>query len=110
MNRDRPGYASSIAHNANPYFVYVGDNRNYDVFDALAFAITQDIASVVSISYGACETLMSATDLDQGNALFEQAAAQGQTLVAAAGDPAQQPARLIPLQMGLHSPSNRLYQ
>jgi hypothetical protein len=79
-------YSSGIAHNANIFFVYVGDNQNYDVFDALAFAITQDIASVVSISYGTCETLMSATDLDQGNALFEQAAAQGQTLVAAAGD------------------------
>jgi subtilase family serine protease len=77
-------YASSIGGNA--VLVYVGDNQNYDVFDALAFTITEDIASVVSISYGVCESLMSTTELDQGNALFEQAAAQGQTLVAAAGD------------------------
>jgi subtilase family serine protease len=77
-------YASAIGGNA--VLVYVGDNQNYDVFDALAFAITEDIAPVVSISYGVCESLMSATELDQGNAMFEQAAAQGQTLVAAAGD------------------------
>lgn len=79
-------YASGIAQSAGIFFVYVGDNQNYDVFDALAFAITQDIAPVVSISYGVCESAMSTTELDQGNALFEQAAAQGQTLVAAAGD------------------------
>jgi subtilase family serine protease len=79
-------YSSGIATEANIFLVYVGDSQNYDVFDALAFAIAQNIAPVVSISYGTCESLMSATDLDQGNALFEQAAAQGQTLIASAGD------------------------
>lgn len=79
-------YASGIAPSANIFYVYVGNNQNYDVLDALAFAITQDIAPVVSISYGFCETSMSATELDQGNALLEQAAAQGQTIVASSGD------------------------
>lgn len=79
-------YASGIAQNANIFYVYVGNNQNYDVLDALAFAIAQDIAPVVSISYGFCETSMSATELDQGNALLEQAAAQGQTIVASGGD------------------------
>ncbi len=79
-------YSSGIATSANIFLVYVGANQNYDVFDALAFAIDQNIAPVVSISYGVCEALLSPTDLDQGNATFQQAAAQGQTLVAAAGD------------------------
>ena len=79
-------YASGIDTNVTVFLVYVGANQNYDVFDALAFAIAQNIAPVVSISYGICESAMSTTDMDQGNALFEQAAAQGQTLVAAAGD------------------------
>ncbi|WP_353071650.1 S53 family peptidase [Tunturiibacter gelidoferens] len=79
-------YSSGIATEANIFFVHVGANQNYDVFDALAFTIDQNIAPVISISYGVCESLMSATDLDQGNALFERAAAQGQTIVAAAGD------------------------
>lgn len=79
-------YASTVASGANIFLVFVGDNQNYDVFDALAFAIHQNIAPVISISYGNCEAVMSATDMDQGNALFEEAAAQGQTLVASAGD------------------------
>ena len=79
-------YASGIAQNSNIFLVYVGSSQNYSVFDALAFAITEDIAPVVSISYGACETLLSPGDLDQANALFEEAAAQGQTLVASSGD------------------------
>jgi subtilase family serine protease len=79
-------YASGIAQNARIFLVYVGANRNYDVFDSLEFAIEQNIAPVISISYGICESLLSATQLDAGNALFEQAAAQGQTLIAAAGD------------------------
>lgn len=79
-------YSSGIAQNARIFLVYVGNNQNYDVFDALAFAITEDIAPVVSISYGECESALSTSDLDQNNALFEEAAAQGQTLVASAGD------------------------
>jgi subtilase family serine protease len=79
-------YTSSIATNANIFFVYVGNNQNYDVFDALAFAITENVAPVVSISYGACELAISQNELNQDNALFEEAAAQGQTLVASAGD------------------------
>lgn len=79
-------YSSGIAQSANIFFVFVGANQNYSVMDALTFAITQRIAPVVSISYGTCETLLTPSELDQYNALFEEASAQGQTLVAAAGD------------------------
>ena len=79
-------YSSAIAPKANIFLVYVGDNQNYNVFDALAYAITENIAPVVSISYGFCEPSMSQSELDQDNALYEEASAQGQTLVAAAGD------------------------
>ena len=79
-------YSSGIDPSASIFLVFVGDNQNYDVFDALAFAITENIAPVVSISYGECESALSTTYLDQNNALFEEAGAQGQTLVAAAGD------------------------
>lgn len=79
-------YSSGIAQNANIFLVYVGDNQNYSVYDALSFAITQDIAPVVSISYTTCEPLMTPTDLNQYQSLFEEASTQGQTLVAATGD------------------------
>jgi Pro-kumamolisin, activation domain len=79
-------YASGIAQLANIFLVYVGANQNYNAFDAIAFAITENIAPVVSISYGACESVLSQSDVNQSNMLFEEAAAQGQTLVAATGD------------------------
>jgi Pro-kumamolisin, activation domain len=79
-------YSAAIAQNANIFLVYVGNNQNNDFFDALAYAITENIAPVVSISYGVCESTLSQSELDQNNALYEEASAQGQTLVAAAGD------------------------
>ena len=79
-------YSSGIAQNGNIFLVFVGGNQNYSVYDALTFAITEDIAPVVSISYGTCEPLMTTTDLNQYESLFEEASAQGQTLVAASGD------------------------
>ncbi|HXP11875.1 MAG TPA: protease pro-enzyme activation domain-containing protein, partial [Acidobacteriaceae bacterium] len=79
-------YASGIAQSANVFLVYVGANQNYSVFDALTFAITERIAAVISISYGVCEPMLSPSELDQYNAVFQEASAQGQTLVASSGD------------------------
>ncbi len=79
-------YTSALLNGANIVLVYVGSNPNYGVFDALAFAIDQNIAPVVSISYSECETFLSSAELAQGTALFQQAGLQGQTLVAASGD------------------------
>ena len=76
----------NIVHNASVFFVYTGSSPNYDVLDALAFAITNDVAQVITISYGICEPLVSTSNLQQYNAIFEQAAAQGQTIVASSGD------------------------
>jgi hypothetical protein len=79
-------YSSVLASSANIFFVYTGSNSNYNAFDALQYAIDEDIAPVISISYGGCEPLMSTTDMQQASSVFEQAAAQGQTIVASAGD------------------------
>ncbi len=79
-------YAGGLVPSANLFLVYVGNDQNYSVFDALAFAIDENLAPVISISYGECESLLSPGELQQGNALFEQAGAQGQTLIASSGD------------------------
>jgi hypothetical protein len=78
-------YGSSVGV-GGVYFVFTGASPNYDVIDALVFAITHDIAPVISISYSECEPLIPSAQIQQYNALFQQAAAQGQTIVAAAGD------------------------
>lgn len=71
--------------------VYQGPNSNsgapgsgpYDVYNAI---VSQDRASVVSTSWGACEPLEGQSDAVAENTLFQEAALQGQTIVAASGD------------------------
>ena len=71
--------------------VYEGPNSNsgspgagpYDIFSAI---VNQDRAQVVSVSWGECEAALGATDAQAEANLFAQAAAQGQTIVAAGGD------------------------
>jgi subtilase family serine protease len=81
--------AIGLAPKAN-YLVYQGPNSNssapgsgpYDIFNAI---ISQDRAQVISVSWGECES--SNTDgLQAENTLFQEAAAQGQSIVSASGD------------------------
>ena len=60
-----------------------------DLLNVYETIFNQDKANVVSVSWGLCEPLVqgnSAAVQSEENALFEQAAAQGQTVVAASGD------------------------
>ncbi len=71
--------------------VYQGPNSNSGnpgsgPYDTFASIINQDRAQVVSVSWGECEAALGATDAQAENTLFAQAAIQGQTIVAAAGD------------------------
>ena len=79
-------YSSSIARGATINFVYVGNNQNYSVFDSLQYAVDQRTAPIITISYGACETSLSSTDYSTLEAIMEQGASQGQTILAASGD------------------------
>jgi subtilase family serine protease len=79
-------YSGSIAKNATVDFVYVGNDGSSDVFDAMQYAIQNAIAPIISISYGACETMYGQNDADMYGFFMDQAAIQGQTLIAASGD------------------------
>ena len=79
-------WSGAIAQAASINFVYVGNDQNYSVFDSLSYAIDNDLAPVISISYGACEASFQASDITTLTAAFQQANAQGQTIVAASGD------------------------
>ncbi|WP_263418348.1 protease pro-enzyme activation domain-containing protein [Terriglobus albidus] len=79
-------YTSTIAPEATIYFVYTGNNQNYGVFDALQYAIDTNLAPIISVSYGECETALGSTDYKTYNGILAQAASQGQTVVVAAGD------------------------
>ena len=79
-------YSSTIAKGAQVYFVYVGNSRNYSVTNSLEYAIDQKIAPVISTSYGECEAAEGQSGYNELNSYLAQAATQGQTVVAAAGD------------------------
>ena len=79
-------YTGGIAKGATIYFVYTGSNTNYGVFDALEYAVDNDTAPIISISYGDCETDLGSTYYSSLNAILEEAASQGQSVIASAGD------------------------
>ena len=79
-------YSGAIATGATLYFVYVGNSSNYNVFDSIAYAVDTRIAPIISASYGACETELGSSNYAALNAVLEQGASQGQSVIAAAGD------------------------
>ena len=79
-------YAGGTATGATVYFVYVGSNTNYSIFDSIQYAIDTDIAPIISVSYGECETDLTSTEFNSYETTLEQGAAQGQSIVASAGD------------------------
>jgi subtilase family serine protease len=54
--------------------------------DAMTYTIDNNLAPIVTTSYGNCEAAWGSTELIALNALFKQANSQGQTVLAAAGD------------------------
>ncbi len=66
--------------------VYDGPNSATGQYDTYAAIVNADAARVISTSWGICEAYADPAELQAENTLFQQAAAQGQTVVAAAGD------------------------
>ena len=67
--------------------VYEGPNNDTGPLDVLSAVVSQDRAQVISTSWGNCEPQDGGSQVTSVEAnLFEEAAAQGQTVVAASGD------------------------
>ena len=80
-------WSSAIAPGANVIFVYTGSNTTYGVYDSAQYAVDEKIGNIISLSYSTCETLLGGSaGLASIDAVFSQAAAQGQTVMAASGD------------------------
>jgi subtilase family serine protease len=75
-------WAGAVAPGAQ--IIYV--NSNNGVFDSLLYAIDQNLAPIISISYGDCESNFTSADLNILRTVTQQANAQGITVVAPAGD------------------------
>ena len=74
-------WAGAVAPNASVIYV-----NSTNVFNSLISAITNNLAPIISISYGDCESDLGTSSINQLNQYFQQANAQGQTIVSPAGD------------------------
>lgn len=79
-------WSAAVAKGGNLNYVYVGTGAPRGVFDALNYAIDQNLAPVISISYGNCEANLGLSNVQLIQGWAQQANAQGQTISAAAGD------------------------
>jgi uncharacterized protein (TIGR03437 family) len=73
-------WAGAVARNAKIVFVY-----SDDVWQSAMYAVDNNVAPILSISYGGCEQA-DLVDLPTNRALVQQANAEGMTWFAAAGD------------------------
>jgi kumamolisin len=76
----------ALAPGASRILVYQGQNSNTGVLHTYNRIATDNLARQVSTSWGLSELESSRSVLDAENAIFQQMAAQGQTIYAAAGD------------------------
>jgi subtilase family serine protease len=75
-------WAGAIAKNATVIFVV----SPTDPFNSLQYAVAQNLAPVMSVSYGQCEPNWTSADQSSLVAMTQQGNAQGITIVVAAGD------------------------
>src|SRR5271165_6222587 len=74
-------WSAAVAREASLIFVY-----SSDVLDSVQYAIDQDLAPVISMSYGECEESDTKSDATSMRSWAQQANAQGITWVASSGD------------------------
>jgi subtilase family serine protease len=80
-------WSGATAPGAKIFFVYTGNSANNNgVLDSLAYAIDEQIGNIISLSYGSCEPSNTKSYIDADESILKQAAADGQTIVAASGD------------------------
>lgn len=74
-------WSGGIAYGASIIFV-----TSTDVLTSVTYAVDNNVADVLPITYGNCEAETGLSDITSMNLVFEQASAQGMTVIAAAGD------------------------
>jgi len=79
-------WSDAVAKGVTQIFVYTGNATNFNVFSAFQYAVDQNLAAVISVSYGNCEQTLTLTNVQTIQGWTQQANAQGQTIAAASGD------------------------
>lgn len=79
-------WAHVIAPDANLVLVEAKSGDDADLLSAIKFAINNNLGDVISMSFSEAESCASSALLADQHAAFQQAVANGMTLVAASGD------------------------
>ncbi len=87
--------------------VYVGRNFGVGPLDVYSAMVNQDEAQVLSTSWGECEPVAGTAQIEVEANLLRQAAAQGQTFTAAAGDEGSEDCNLPGLSNDTSPPGGR---
>lgn len=80
-------WAGATAPAATVKFVTTASTATTDGIDGSAsYAVSNNIADVISLSYGLCEKNLGSSGRNYYNSLWQQAAAQGMTVLVSSGD------------------------
>jgi subtilase family serine protease len=89
--------------------VYEGPNSGAGPYDTFSAIISQHQAQVVTASWGQCEPLNGRSQAAAENTLFQEAAAQGQTILSAAGDDGSEDCYPASITLQVDDPSSQPY-
>jgi subtilase family serine protease len=87
--------------------VYEGPNSGNGPFDVMSAIISQRAAQVVTTSWGQCEQLEGIGQASSENTLFQEAAAQGMTIVSASGDDGSEDCFPTPPTLDVDDPASQ---
>jgi len=80
-------WSGAVAPGATVKVIVANSTNSADGIDLSAlYAVNNNVAPIVSLSYGSCEAGMGSAELSFYNSLWEQAAAQGQSVMVSSGD------------------------
>ena len=79
-------WAGGIARNANILFVTASATQGNGIFDSIAYVVDNNAAPIMTISYGDCEADATAGFITSEEAIFQQASAEGITVLVSSGD------------------------
>ena len=80
-------WSGAVAPNATVKVIVAASTNTADGIDLSAlYAVNNNVAPVISLSYGSCEASMGSSELAFYNSLWQQAAAQGISVMVSSGD------------------------
>lgn len=80
-------WAGAVAPGATIKVIISSSSASRDGIDLSAlYAVSNNIAQIITVSYGSCEAALGSAGMAYYHSLWQQAAAQGQTVLVASGD------------------------